>query len=66
MDTFQLASLLSSLGELQQRITEREGMIAANQIRLASGLLPQYAQTDFDNLAERMNYCIPNLAHFQS
>lgn len=66
MDTFQLACLLASLGELQQRITEREGMVAANQTRLASGSLPQYDQADFDNLAERMGYCIPNLANFQS
>lgn len=64
MDAFQLACLLASLGELQQRITEREGMVAANQLAIHRGDPPVWEQAAFDNLAERIGYCIPNVGNF--
>lgn len=63
-DTFQQAMLLRIRCDIEARVSEREGMIAANQARIARGDPPQYDEQAFLQNAQSMTYCAPDPHNF--
>lgn len=56
----QQARLLQIRCDIESRVSEREGMIAANQARLSRGEPPQYDEAAFVQNAQEIAYCAPN------
>jgi hypothetical protein len=66
MSQFREAVLLRMRYELEQLITEREGMIAANQERASKGHAQAYTEDAFKVLANTIGSLLPDPHGFSS
>lgn len=64
MSEFQHAMLLRLRCEMESFVSEREGMVAANQALVAVGDPPRYVEADFANNATALRACAPDLHDF--